>query len=188
MIAPRALHKVDWLQVHTDMLSAGRRFEFGNEMTCGLELEGHTSNRGHGARSRRVEQPAATRPTADPAGGRRHLRCLRRRDGRHESVPTVRQRLHERRVASVVAKGNSNLADAEVESLIEVDPGLAPHFAPELVSRDDVSGAADQNGQDSGRLALQRHKGTVPPQRTCPDIERESAKPNLLVQTGKGRD
>src|SRR6185436_7239692 len=88
-----------------------------------------------------------------------HVRRLSRRRARHrhhEPVAAARQRLDEPRRVSRIAQRLTNLADAEVQPLLEVHERIAaPDVIADFPARDDLAAAAREELEHLERLRRQ---------------------------------
>src|SRR5262249_25312951 len=74
----------------------------------------------------------------------------------------------------LVAQRLANLANAEIQALIEVHEGIGtPDLLADLVAGDNFTAAAHQHLQDFGRLRRQLHEVLVPAELPGPPLELE---------------
>src|SRR5262249_7008763 len=91
-------------------------------------------------------------------------------------VAALLDRLHEPRLRRFVVEHEPNLPDAVVQPLVELDEGrLVPDRAAQLVARDDLSRALDEEREDAARLRLDPYAGAVAGQRARAGVELEAA-------------
>jgi hypothetical protein len=95
------------------------------------------------------------------------------------SVPAPGQGLDVAGSIGLVAEGDPDLLDAEVEALVEVDERVAaPDLAAELFTGDDVTGAGDEQRQDLERLLLQLDEHPALTQLAVAEIDLEHPEAN----------
>jgi hypothetical protein len=82
------------------------------------------------------------------AGGLDHL------DRRDEAVASAGQRLHEQRVARVVTQDLADLPHALVQPLVHLHRPVAPQSGLQLLAREQLAGAFDQQCEQPQRLRL----------------------------------
>jgi hypothetical protein len=94
----------------------------------------------------------------------------------HPAVAPPGERLHVARVYGAVAEGGADLADAEVQRLLEIDEGAGgPDLRLHLLARHHVAGAAGQQRQHLEGLRLKAHEGPAPAQLPGSEIHFEHA-------------
>ena len=87
------------------------------------------------------------------------------REWRDETVAAPRQRFNEARRRRRIAQRRPDLRDAVIQSVLEVDEGLAaPYRLLELGPRDHLAGALNQVGKHACRLRLEAHDRAAAPQ------------------------
>src|SRR4030095_1416265 len=81
---------------------------------------------------------------------------LARLIGRDQPITASRYSLDKQGTVGIVAECRSQSFDCRVEAALEIDEGAGrPDPALQIVSRDDLSGAFEQQAQDRERLRLQ---------------------------------
>jgi hypothetical protein len=96
----------------------------------------------------------------DDEAGNRCGDCDRWSLDRHDkTIPTARKRLDISRRARIIAERLANLADAEVQTLIEVDEGaITPDLPVDFLARHDLAAALHQQRQQLNGLRCELHE------------------------------
>ena len=82
-----------------------------------------------------------------------------------KAVTEARQGFNVEGLFGLVIEGKTDLADAEVETLFEVDEGVfAPDGEANLLARYQRAAMAEEEGQDSRRLLLETRRFGAPAQ------------------------
>jgi hypothetical protein len=96
--------------------------------------------------------------------------------GTSKRYPRRWQRLHVARGGRLVAQRRADLADAEVQGLLEVDErAFGPHLALDLFTRDELAGPAHEEREDARGLRLETCAHPGLPQLATPRVQLEDA-------------
>src|SRR6185503_1146087 len=97
-------------------------------------------------------------------------------DGHEQAVPAARQRLHVARGGGLVTQRRADLADAEVQGLLEIDErALVPDLALDLLARHEIAGPADEEREDARGLRLETRPHPGLPQLATSRVQLEDA-------------
>src|SRR5689334_19468495 len=92
-------------------------------------------------------------------------------DWRNETVSGARNGFDEARVVGIVIKGSAKLLENHIKAAVEINEGtVGPEIAPQLITRDDLTGMLQKHEQNTEGLVLNLYAQTIAGERFVGDI------------------
>src|SRR5688572_19380866 len=94
-------------------------------------------------------------------------------DRSDEAISAASQGLDEARVIGRIVERRTKFADRGIEAVIEIDELGCPELLAQLLARDHLAGAGDENGEESEGLLLERNPNPVAAELAAAQVELE---------------
>lgn len=96
---------------------------------------------------------------------------------RYEAITAARKGLDVAWLLGIIAQGCPKPLDAEVQTLFEIDEGIAtPQFLLDFIARDQITGATGEQGQDLEGLRWNRNRLAILAQFASLQVRLEGSK------------
>src|SRR5258707_8600476 len=124
----------------------------------------------------RVLDSASSDPRSQSRRSAAILRIPRLGNGRDKAITLLRDGFDVKRLVGRVAQGRAELHDSRIHAVVEIDEGVGwPEMLAQLLARDHLPRALEQQEQNARRLFAQLDDGAIAAQFSTQGVQFEDA-------------